>query len=225
MAYTSPNLTPSGTSFAQFQAGGVSGHLERLIAAQAATVAPTAAPTATATGGGSTGGALAAGTYYLVFTETNGIGETTVSPESTQLSVAAGNQPLVTFPTLKTGNTARNLYITAPGGASGTEVLYATGITAGTYNLAAAGPTNSYAVNPPTANTTGLSYNTSAGLTMNTPLQLLRAAKNGNLEDAFRFLRQVVADFNHGEPTALVGTLTKLRHAHTVFAMLATLCA
>jgi hypothetical protein len=32
--YTPPSITASGTTFAQFQTGGISGHLERLIAAQ-----------------------------------------------------------------------------------------------------------------------------------------------------------------------------------------------
>ena len=33
MSYASPNVLSSGTTFAQFQAGGASGQLERLIAA------------------------------------------------------------------------------------------------------------------------------------------------------------------------------------------------
>ena len=37
MAYTSPSITASGTTFAQLQAGGASGVLERLIAANSFT--------------------------------------------------------------------------------------------------------------------------------------------------------------------------------------------
>ena len=74
MSYTAPSVTASGTTFAQFQAGGASGHLELLIAAQAATAAPTAAPTLSETG---SGGSLTAATYYAVVTESNGFGETT----------------------------------------------------------------------------------------------------------------------------------------------------
>src|SRR5215472_4580417 len=111
MAYTSPNIIASGTTFAQHQAAGLSGHLERLIASQAATASPTAAATATATGGGSSGGSLAAGTYYFVFTESNGIGETLKSPQGSQLTVASGNIPQFTFPSLQTRNTARRLYL------------------------------------------------------------------------------------------------------------------
>ena len=40
MSYTAPTVVASGTTFAQFQAGGASGHLELLITAQAATAGP-----------------------------------------------------------------------------------------------------------------------------------------------------------------------------------------
>ena len=72
MAYPAPNIIPSGTTWAQLQAAGASGHLERLIAANAlGSNAPTVAATAAATGGASSGGSLAPGTYYFVFTETD----------------------------------------------------------------------------------------------------------------------------------------------------------
>jgi hypothetical protein len=116
------------------------------------TAPPSAAPTLSATGGGSSGGNLPAGVIYVKVTETNGIGETTASPEAS-VTIAAGNIPQITFTTLKTGNTARNAYV---GTASGAEVLYATGVTASTLALSAALPTNSFAVGPPTSNTTGL---------------------------------------------------------------------
>ena len=54
-------VVASGTTFAQFQAGGASGHLELLIAAQGATLAPTVAATLAETG---SGGTLPAATYY-----------------------------------------------------------------------------------------------------------------------------------------------------------------
>ncbi len=148
MAYISPSITPSGTTFAQFQMGGASRQLENLIAANLnGTAAPSSAPIVSVSG---SGGLLVSGTYYLKITETNGIGETTASPESTQFTVTAGQVPTVTFPALQAGNTARNVYLTPAGGASGKEVLYATGITASTYNLTYAAPSNSYAVAPPT---------------------------------------------------------------------------
>ena len=105
MAYTSPSITPSGTTFAQFQAGGASGILERLIAANFAGTAAPGVPTISATGGGTTGGNLAAGTYYVKVTESNGLGETTASPE-VSVTIAAGNIPQVTFAALQAGNTS-----------------------------------------------------------------------------------------------------------------------
>jgi hypothetical protein len=226
MAYTAPTVVASGTTFAQFQAGGASGHLEKLITAQGATLAPTVAATATATGGGSTGGLLQAGTYYFVVTESNGFGETTKGPESAQLTVGSTNIPRVTFQTLKTGNTSRNLYFGAKNGSSGGPyTLYASGVTAGTYDCAVDLPTNSYAMNPPTINTTGLTYTDGNGNGQNKALQLLRAAEDGDLRVAYQFLREVVYEFNTGQPVPFGGVLTKLRHAHACFAMLSTLCS
>jgi len=226
MSYTAPSITASGTSFAQFQAGGASGHLELLIAAQAATLAPTVAHTWTAAGGGNSGGLLAAGTYYSVVTESNGFGETTAGPESTQITVVTAHIPQITFQTLKTGNVSRNVYIGAVGGSSGGPyTLYASGITTATYNLSAAAPTNSYAVAPPTINTTGFTYADANGITHKKPLELLRGAKDGNLEDAYRFLRQVIEEFNSGQPMSFMAAIEKLRHAHVVFAALSTLCS
>ena len=182
MAYPAPNIIPSGTTWAQLQAAGASGHLERLIAANApGSSAPTTAATATATGGGSTGGSLAAGTYYFVFTETDGTGETTPSPQGLQLTVAAGNVPQFTFPALQPGNSARNLYLGAVGGsAAGPYSLYATGISDN--NVSARRlqrPTNSYAVPPPTRNSTAFSYTDANGYTINFAYQYIRAAKDG----------------------------------------------
>jgi hypothetical protein len=226
MAYTNPNIIASGTTFAQFQSGGASGQLEKLIAAQVATQAPTVTGTATATGGGSTGGLLAAGTYYIVVTETNGKGETTIGPESAQLTVAATNIPRYTFQALKTGNTARNLYLGAVNGPSGGPYyLYASGITTATYDLAVAVPANSYAVSPPTVNSTGLSYVDGNLNTVNEAVELVRAAKDGNLQDVYSYLHDIVQNFNRGEPISFAGAIQKLRHAHTAFALLATLCA
>jgi hypothetical protein len=216
MAYAAPSITASGASFAQMQAGGPSGHLELLIGKFAATTDPPTAATWTATGGGSTGGALAAGTYYGVITETNGIGESKPSSEQTQITVAAGNKPRITFQSLQSGNTARNVYLGAVNGLTGGPYfLYATGITAATYDLVNAVPTNSFSVNPPTANSTGLTT---------FKYQLLRACKQGRLQDAYSFLCQVVDDFNTGQPSTFPLVISKLRDAHLAFLTLATLC-
>jgi hypothetical protein len=223
-AYAAPRIVASGTTFAQLRAGGVSGHLERLIAAQAATADPTTAATVAATGGGSSGGSLGAGTYYLVFTETNGIGETKISPESSQLTLSSGNIPRVTFPAMKGGNTARQLYVGAVNGSSGGPyTLYAVGITTATFDMAAAVPSNSFAVNPPTVNSTGLTYTITGG-TQNKTLELVRSAKNGRLDDVYRFLRQAIEEFISGKPVSFSGLQLKLRHAQTAVAMLNVLC-
>jgi hypothetical protein len=226
MSYSAPSVTASGATFAQFQAGGAAGHLELLIGAQAATLAPTVAHTWTENGGGSSGGLLAAGTYYSVVTESNGFGETTKGPESAQITVTATHKPRITFQALKTGNISRNVYIGAVNGASGGPyTLYASGITTSTYDLIAAAPTNSYAMTPPTVNTTGFTYTDSNSIVHNKRLELLRACKDGNFEDVWRFLRTVIADFNRGNPMSFGATLTRLRDAHAVFALLDTLCS
>ena len=222
MAYTSPTLVPSGTTFAQFQAGGASGQLERLIAANLLGTSAPGVPTLSPTGGGTSGGNLAPGTYYVKVTETNGIGETTASAEAS-VTIAAGNIPQVTFAALRTGNTARNVYV---GTASGAETLYASGVAAGTYNLSAAIPTNSYAVPVPTVNTTGLtSTNAATGVVGNQKLAALRACEKGRLQGTWDNLRQLIAQFNRGEPVSFSNLTTKLRDAHTVFAALTQLCA
>ena len=94
MSYPSPNVLSSGTTFAQFQAAGASGHLERLITANAGgNSTPTTAATVSASGGGSSGGSLAAGVYYCNFTESNGFGETAPSTESNTFTVARQSNP------------------------------------------------------------------------------------------------------------------------------------
>jgi hypothetical protein len=222
MAYTSPSITPSGTTFTQFQAGGTGGILERLIAENLPGTAVPGAPTVNATGGGGTGGNLAAGTYYIVVTETNGIGETTASPELS-VAIVAGDIPQVTFAALQAGNTARNVYV---GTSSGGEVLYATGVTSATFNLAATIPSDSYAVPVPAVNTTGLtSANPATGVVANQKLSALRSCENGRLQQVWDDLARTIAQFNQGQPMSFSATVTKLRDAHTVFAALSELCA
>jgi len=222
VSYTGPSITASGTTFAQFQAGGASGHLERLIAAQSLTptAAPTSAPTLAASGSGNT---LAANTYYVVVTETNGLGETAASPASASQVVSAAQKLTVTFPTLKTGNTARNVYLGLS--STGPWSLYATGITTATFDCTVAAPANSYAVSPPAISTSGLTYTDANGVGQNRALVLLRGAKTGNLQDAYRSLARVIEEFNSGQPMSSRGVVDKLRQCHFVFSALATLCS
>lgn len=132
-SYLTPLIASPTVSLAQLQSGGLAGVIGQTIAANSTAIAPVlSAPTVSATGGGTTGGSLPAGTYYLQFTETNGIGETLPSPESASFTVAAGNIPQVTLPAIASGLNGINIYLTQPGGASGSETLYATGVTTAT---------------------------------------------------------------------------------------------
>jgi len=98
---------------------------------------PTTQATVSVTGGGATGGNLAAGNYYVAYTWTTAYGETTAgTSESAQFTVATGNIPRVTIPSLPGGAIAANIYLTAVGGASASEKMYAAGVTTTTYDLA-----------------------------------------------------------------------------------------
>jgi hypothetical protein len=109
MSYANPNVLPSGTTFPQFQQGGASGQLERLITTNAPGEAnPTAAATLSATAGGTAGGQLAPGVYFVNFTETNGLGETTLSAEAGPVTVATQAAPSGT-PTVVVSGTGGTL--------------------------------------------------------------------------------------------------------------------
>ena len=128
-------------------------------------------------------------------------------------STASVDIPQITFPTLQTGNTYRNLYATAPGGATGTETLYATGITASTFDMSYATPTNSLLkMVPPTTNSTAFS---------SVKLDKLRKAENGNLQKVYDSLRQDVRNFDAGDPIAATQAVGKIRDAHLVLLTLA----
>ncbi|MDE2100492.1 MAG: hypothetical protein KGL39_24825 [Patescibacteria group bacterium] len=146
-------MTASSATWAQLKAGGVRGHLNLLTAANAAKANPTTQATVSATGGGASGGNLAAGAYYCSYTFCDAFGETLAGGESATFTVAAGNIPRVTLPSKPTGVHAMNLYLTPVGGAVGSEVQYATGITATTFDCSYAAKAESCP--PPTVNTTG----------------------------------------------------------------------
>jgi hypothetical protein len=153
--YAPPSIQPSSTTFSQLQTGGVAVLLNNLIAANPAIANATTAPTVTATGGGTTGGFLPAGAYFLKYTWTDGAGETLASSESATFTVAAGNIPQATAPSIPTGASGWNMYLTPTNGASGTETLYSVGNTGAQSNLSFAAGTDPNAV-PPTVNTTGM---------------------------------------------------------------------
>lgn len=153
--YAPPSIQASSTTFGQLQTGGVAVLLTNLIAANPAIANATTAPTVNATGGGSIGGFLPAGAYFLKYTWTDGAGETLASSESTTFTVAAGNIPQASVPTIPTGAAGWNAYLTAAGGASGTETLYSVGNPGTTSNLSFAAGVDANAV-PPSVNTTGM---------------------------------------------------------------------
>lgn len=115
---------------------------------------PTTAATVVANGGGATGGILAAGDYRVKYTWTTRYGETTAgTSESSVFTVAAGNIPRVTIPSLPANATGANIYLTTGlTGTTNTETQYAFGITATTADLALTARSDGLA--PPTVNRT-----------------------------------------------------------------------
>lgn len=209
--YTAPSIPPSGTTFTELAAAGAGGILEKLLTTMSvATLAPTAAPTLAASG---TGGTLPAANYYVQVTETNGIGETLPSPTSAVQAVTLGEDLVVTFAALQTGNVARNVYVGTA--STGPFTLAATGITAGSLTISAPLPTNSYAVAPPTVNTTALDT---------AKISALRAYDKAKLQNVWDNFAEVVTNFNDGHPVAFNSTQDNLRVAHVAFATLAEVC-
>jgi hypothetical protein len=205
--YVVPTIPPSGTTFAALQSGGLNGILEKLITnLSSAIAAPGSAPAVSPTGGGSTGGLLAAGQYYLKITATSGIGETTASPESAQFTVAATNIPQVTLPSLPAGASGFNIYLTAAGGASGTEALYAPNVTGAFTNLAVAAP--AYTQKPPVANTTALS----AGM-----LSRIRSGKPRMIQNTYDEASTLISNFLRGLPVDPADLLSRITALSTTF--------
>ncbi len=196
--------------------------LENLITQQASYY-PTSSPSTTVTlSAGGTSNTLTSGTYYWVITETNGWGETTANPVSASQAVTTGQSLLVTFPSLQSKNIARNVYLGTA--SAGPFSLYATGVTASSFACTSAAPSNSYAVAPPTLNTTGLSYTDPNGNVINYPYSLIRSAKDGNLEDVYRAIRNLARQFLQGEPVTFPGAVQKFRHYSAAIAVFNQLC-
>jgi hypothetical protein len=156
VTYVRPMLMPSGTTWAQFQAGGLGTILDNLMAANPAVPAPATQLTVDPIGGGASGGSLPNGTYFVTCTNVGPAGETMAGGESAKFTVAPGNIPRVTFPALPPGVGCRNLYATLARGPAGSEVLYAAGITAVTFDLSIAGYADA-AAQPPMSDQSALS--------------------------------------------------------------------
>lgn len=213
-AYTRPSVPSSGVTFAQLQALGWAGHVEKLLAALPQPGSPNAAPTSAPTSAASAdaGSTLPTATYYAVQTETNGLGETTPGPATAGTAITSGTNhlTLTTTATLKSGNTAANLYI----GTSSTGPFYlaAAGIAANTAVNIAAPITGSFlAVAPPTANTTALTAK---------EVELIRSAKTGNFQAVIGHLHDVVTPFLRGNPVSFGEAIDHLQEADTVVSVL-----
>lgn len=202
--YVKPVLIASGTTWAQFLAGGLAAILDNLIAQNPAVGAPSTQLTAAPTGGGASGGLLAAGVYYASYTNVGPAGESPAGGESASFTVGATNIPRITFPALPTGVTCRNLYLTAAGGATGSEVLYQTGVTGTTLDLAVAGYVDALRT-PPGADGSALSV----------VAPYLNGARNGFPERLYQATTELFNNYLHGNPIALAEAMLKLQHRVT----------
>jgi hypothetical protein len=214
MAYQPIVLPASGTTFAQFQAGGLAGMILRLLGvinAAAPTLDPTAAPTLAASG---SGGTLPAASYYVCFAESNSFGSTKVSPLSAVQAITLGQDLVITPPALQTGNISRSYYVGTSPTVPGT--LAGDGSTASTFTISAPLPSNSFAVAPNAVNKTALTTQKIANI---------RAPINGNLQPIYNNMARVIDNFNSGNPMAFDITLTKLQDAALAFAVLSQCCS
>jgi hypothetical protein len=205
--YIAPSVPASGSTFAALQSGGLNGILEKLIAnLSTALAAPAGAPAVNPTGGGATGGLLAPGQYYLKITVTNGFGETAASPEAGPFTVAAANIPQVTLPSLPAGASGFNVYLTAPGGASGTETLYAANVTGASTNLAIAAPV--YTQAPPPTNTTALSAKM---------VSRIRSGQPRMIQNTYDEASMIVSNYLRGLPVDATDFLSRITAISTTF--------
>jgi len=212
MGYVVPSIQASGATWANLLTGGLTKVLDLQIAANTTITNPSTQITVSATGGGASGGTLPAGTYYATCTHTNCIGETTAgTTRSASFTISLGNKPRITVPALPTGAVATNIYLTAAGGASGTEVLYATGITGTTYDATTSTFVDS-ARSAPTTNTTALS---GAAPLLNTGRAML-------LQNEYLAANRLISNFIAGRPMALSEVMAGLARHAAVFQCLAT---
>lgn len=208
-SYVAPSLITSGSTLANLQNGGFQGLLAKLLAANPAIANPTTAVTATATGGGSTGGSLPAGAYLASYTWLDGAGETTVgtSELASAVTISAGNIPRFTIPAIPTGACKANLYLTAASGASGTELLYATGISGTTFDASFAAGTNPVA--PPAINNTGA---------VNLTKYLNSGTAGPELRQFWNRLITLVTNFFQGSPVGFYEARKDIDHLDYAFA-------
>jgi len=206
--YASPSIQASSATHADLLTGGLAVMLAKVVAANPAITNPSTAPTATATGGGASGGNLAAGNYFYSYTWVDGAGETLHKESASALTVASGNIPRVTIPALPTGVCSANIYVSAAGGASGSETLYATGITGTTFDLSFAAPVEA-GITIPTANTTGAA----------SILARINAGSAGNYQLLWQRLSDLITQWLSGYPMSFQQTRLAIRHLDYCFAL------
>jgi hypothetical protein len=186
--YVAPSIQPSGTTFAQFQAGGFSLLIDNLIAANGPIADPTTAATVSV---GGTGGQLSAGTYQVAYTFRDSFGETDPGGQSGAFTVAAGQVATVTLPALPPNADEIWLYVSPVNTPTGPLSLYATGITATTYAMTTAVGSDPLA-SPPSANTTG------AG----TVAYKIRGYRSNSYDRIFEGYSDFVSGWLSGQPLA-----------------------
>ena len=186
--YVAPSIQPSGTTFAQFQAGGFSLLIDNLIAANGPVANPTTAATVSV---GGTGGQLAAGTYQVAYTFRDSFGETLPGGTSAAFTVTAGQVATVTLPALPANADEIWLYVSPVNNSTGPLSLYATGITATAYAMTAPVGSDPLA-SPPSVNTTG------AG----TVADKIRGYRSNFYDRIFDFYSDFASDWLSGQPIA-----------------------
>ena len=184
-----------------------------VIQAATPTLAPTAACTLAASGSGAT---IPTGTYYVVSSESNGIGSTLVGPVSASQAVNLGQNLVVTFPALQSGNLSRKTFI---GTASiGPFLQVGEGTTASTLtvsSLPGPGAGGSSYIAPDAANKTQPSTS---------KISAIRAALSGNLQPVYRNVSNSIDNFNHGDAVMFDIIQSKVTDAALAFMILAQVC-
>ena len=161
MAYTNPTVSPRGTTFAQFQAGGASGHLETTDRRPGRRPpAPTVAPTAAATGGGAPAACWRPARTTSSSPRPTASARRPPGPESTQLTRRRDQHSADHVPDLEDRQHGPE---PLPGAVGGLDTAARTTSTPAASRPRRTtwrppSPTNCYAVQPPTVNSTGLTY-------------------------------------------------------------------
>ena len=188
--FVTPTITASGTTWAQYKTGGLKIQIDNLVTANAAKANPTVAATHAET---VASGGLASGTYYASYTWLDAFGETLVgASRSSAITVTdASHLTTLTIPSLPTGCQSANIYLTQPGGAAGTETLFATGITATTFGL-----TDSLWVDVPGA---GIPASNTTGATMHSA-KIYAIFEQGVSEGILGTLTEELSNYLSGDP-------------------------